>query len=290
MRCPIFAELPPPPLGKTGWPWTEESEQLHNMMPDGTPWPRVSIVTPSFNQAKYVEETIRSVLLQGYPDLEYIVIDGGSTDGSVDIIRKYEPWLSYWASERDRGQSHAINKGFERATGEIVAWLNSDDFYLPGAISQAAQVMHERQAYVVYGNCLKVDQDGKLLWERRPPPVSLESLTNYWLPDHTPPQPAVFWRHEALRRVGLLNESLHYTMDFDLWLRLAQLYDFVYVDAFWAKDTHHHESKSGGGWEPFERECYRLVRPYMTQFGLQHLIDYLRRPGLYHLESRVCGS
>jgi glycosyltransferase involved in cell wall biosynthesis len=100
-------------------------------MPDGSPWPRISIVTPSFNQGQFLEETIRSVLLQGYPDIEYIIIDGGSTDNSVEIIKKYEPWLAYWVSEPDRGQSHAINKGFERSTGEIMAWLNSDDMFLP---------------------------------------------------------------------------------------------------------------------------------------------------------------
>ena len=116
MRCSTLAELPPPPPGKTGWPWTEESPRLADMMHDGQPWPRVSIVTPSYNQAEYIEETIRPVLLQGYPDLEYIVIDGGSTDGSVEIIRTYAPWLTYWVSEPDRGQTYAINKGWMRAT------------------------------------------------------------------------------------------------------------------------------------------------------------------------------
>src|SRR4030042_6265175 len=126
MRCPTLKELPSPPQGKTGWPWTEESPQLHNTMPDGSPWPKISIVTPSFNQGQFIEETIRSVLLQGYSDLEYIIIDGGSKDDSIELIRKYEKWLTYWVSEPDHGQSHAINKGFRKASGEIVAWLNSD--------------------------------------------------------------------------------------------------------------------------------------------------------------------
>jgi len=121
MRCPTLEELPAPPQGKFGWPWTEESPQLPEKQPSGKPWPKISIVTPSYNQADFIEETIRSMLLQGYPNLEYIIIDGGSTDKSVEIIQKYEPWLSYWVSESDRGQTHAVNKGFAMCKGEILA-------------------------------------------------------------------------------------------------------------------------------------------------------------------------
>src|SRR5262245_9476631 len=125
MRCRISLDhLPPSPPGKTGWPWTVETPELPDTLPGGTPWPRISIVTPSFNQGQFIEETIRSVLLQGYPDLEYVIFDGGSVDNSVEIIRRYEGWLSFWISERDNGQSHAINKGFRKSTGMIRAWLN----------------------------------------------------------------------------------------------------------------------------------------------------------------------
>src|SRR5688572_24844846 len=145
MSSPSLAQMPPPPPEKTGWPWTEESPQLPDTMPNGQPWPKITIVTPSYNQGQFLEETIRSVLLQGYPNLEYIIMDGGSTDGSVDIIRKYEPYIAYWVSTTDRGQSHAINKGFSLATGHLMGWLNSDDVYAPNAlmsIAQSLQVMN----------------------------------------------------------------------------------------------------------------------------------------------------
>src|SRR5262249_26474448 len=135
MPCPTLAELAPPPPAKTGWPWTVETSSLPPLRLDGTPWPRVSIVTPSYNQGQFIEETIRSVLLQGYPDLEYIVSDGGSSDKSVEIIKKYQSWLAYWVSERDNGQSHAIKKGLARATGDLFNWINSDDVLLPGALA-----------------------------------------------------------------------------------------------------------------------------------------------------------
>src|SRR5689334_12386427 len=119
-----LADLPAAPAGRTGWPWTEQCPALPDTLPEGKRWPRISIVTPSFNQAAFIEQTIRSVLLQSYPAIDYIIIDGGSSDGSVAIIEKYKKYLSYWVSERDRGQSHAINKGFEAAKGDIICWLN----------------------------------------------------------------------------------------------------------------------------------------------------------------------
>ena len=138
MRCPRLADLPPPPPGRTGWPWTVETLRLPTQRPDGTPWPCISIVTPSYNQGEFIEETLRSVLLQGYPDLEYMVIDGDSTDGSVDIIRKYAHWLTHWVSEPDRGQAHAIDKGLESSTGDIFQWINSDDVLAAGALGTVA--------------------------------------------------------------------------------------------------------------------------------------------------------
>src|SRR5215467_3026061 len=125
MRCPSIDELPAAPAGRAGWPWTEGSSALPERMPDGSEWPRISIVTPNFNYERYLEATIRSVLLQGYPDVEFIIQDGGSTDGSVTLIKKYEKFLTYWASEPNSGQSLVINRGLHRSTGSILAYINS---------------------------------------------------------------------------------------------------------------------------------------------------------------------
>lgn len=138
---PTITDLPPPPPGRHGWPWTVATPPAAPVMANNRPWPRITIVTPSYQQAQYLEEAIRSVLLQGYPNLEYIVMDGGSRDGSVEIIQRYAPWLSYWQSQPDGGQSAALADGFARATGEILAWINSDDRLQPGALQRVGQFL-----------------------------------------------------------------------------------------------------------------------------------------------------
>src|SRR5882724_1831262 len=166
MRCPSLSELPAPPEGRTGWPWTTESPRV-----DGDPaWaasppPSITVVVPSYEQASFLEETLRSVLLQGHPDLELIVMDGGSKDGSVDIIRRYERWISSWVSEPDGGQSAAINKGWRRATGRLLTWLNSDDTLLPGWAREMTLALG-RDAAVDFAYCdvQVVDRDSRPQW------------------------------------------------------------------------------------------------------------------------------
>jgi glycosyltransferase involved in cell wall biosynthesis len=160
----LISKLPLPPSGKTGWPWSEESTPPPQLMPDGKLWPKISIVTPSFNQGQYLEETIRSVLLQNYPNLEYIIMDGGSTDNSVEIIKKYEPWLTYWVSDKDNGQAHALNEGFRRASGDVIAWQNSDDYYCKDAFQHIGKAIIAEPNYdVYYGTSFFMDNNREVL-------------------------------------------------------------------------------------------------------------------------------
>ena len=215
MRCPSLKELPSPPQGKSGWPWTEASNRSSDLMPDGSAWPRISIVTPSFNQGEFIEETIRSVLLQGYPNLDYIVMDGGSTDSSVDIIRKYQPWLSFWTSKKDKGQADAINGGLERATGEIANWLNSDDLLCLGALKRIA-LAHaaDKTADLYNGSAVRIDGEGNYGTAYRGLPLSLEAALQGKIPL---PQPAIFFKHASWVRHGKL-KHFYYAMDTDLFM------------------------------------------------------------------------
>ncbi len=208
-----------------------------------TGWPKVSIVTPSYNQGQYLEKTIRSVLDQGYPNLEYIIIDGGSTDDSVDIIKRYEQHIAYWESVPDRGQSHAINKGFARATGDIYAWLNSDDWYAPGALQTVADTfVANPEAGAVVGAGEMVDEGGARLLFKSPTQVTTETLCR-WLEDYFW-QPSTFFRQQAWTTCGPLDEDVHYAMDLDLWLKISKKFAFVAVPAFLSSSLRHPEAKT----------------------------------------------
>ncbi len=224
---PTLKDLPLPPSGRTGWPWTEESQPLPETMPDGSEWPQISIVTPSYNQGEFIEETIRSILLQGYPNLEYIIIDGGSTDEAVKIIQKYEPWLAYWVSESDRGQTHAINKGLNLATGEILAYLNSDDYYLPGAFARVAIAARQSpNADLLHGKCRYVDAVGSKTGEQFGNITTFEEIIDLWRVwwrKRQFVQPEVFWTRRITERIGGFKEDLNFVMDYDYWTRILQV-------------------------------------------------------------------
>lgn len=245
--CPSLADLPPPPKGKVGWPWTEESPRSGKVMEDGSDWPLISIVTPSYNQAEYLEETIRSILLQGYPNLEYFIFDGGSSDNSNAIIKKYDKWIDFWVSEPDRGQSHAINKGWERANGEILAWLNSDDFYQKSALSKAAEASSKTPVGITYGHCEVVNLQSKKVSRYVAPQPSLRffhRLWSGWKGEYNISQPSTFFDRELLARTGHLKEYYNYAMDYDLILRASVRGNFNFIDETLASFRKYPENKS----------------------------------------------
>lgn len=216
----------------------------------------VSIVTPSYNQAKYLEQTMLSVLDQDYPSIEYIVIDGASTDGSVDIIKKYSEKLAYWTSEKDSGQAEAINKGFARATGGIIAWLNSDDYYLPRTVSAVVKAFAENpDAILIYGNMLAVDENGKTFNILNYKQLTLEDLLCFQIVG----QPAVFMRRSALQKTSGLNPSFHFLLDHLLWIQLAQHGKLLHINQTWSAARYHPEAKNRAKAAEFGREAFRIL-------------------------------
>ncbi len=203
----------------------------------------VSIVTPSYNQARYLEETMRSVLEQDYPQIEYIVVDGGSTDGSVDVIKKYAQRLGYWVSEKDRGQTDALNKGFAQAHGDILAWINSDDTFEPGAVAAAVKALDEHpDAAAVYGETNFIDENGRVIGRFPAAQTDYRRLRQGYV--HVPQQ-ATFFRADLWKKVGPLDPSFYFAMDYDLWVRLAREAPLVYLPGrLWANFRLHSDAKT----------------------------------------------
>jgi len=225
--------------------------------------PLVSIVTPSFNQGRFIDQTIQSVLGQDYPNLEYIVVDGGSTDETLDVLRRYEGRLR-WVSERDGGQSEAINKGFRMARGDIVSWLNSDDTYLAGAVGKAvAYLCSHPEVAMVYGEGYLMDEAGRVT--RRFPatePFSLWRLvyfSDYIL------QQTVFWRRSVFDAVGMLDESLHYGMDWDFWIRVAKRFEIAYMPEFLGNLREYATAKTFAGGLARFHELTAMIRRHGTR-------------------------
>ena len=265
MQCTISSELPRPPSGKIGWPWSEESTEFFNPTVDRQEWPRITVVTPSFNQGQFIEETIRSVLLQRYPNLEYIVIDGGSTDNTLSIIQEYRPWLSDAVNEPDKGQSDAINKGWRRSTGKILAWLNSDDLYEPNALFRvAAAWLANPNAGLWHGLCHEFDEGGVKGTIGEPYDMKIAMSVGYDEGGRVA-QPAAFLARVAIDRVGMLDDRLRQSMDKDVFQRVAAFYDAVFIPEVLAR--------------------FRVHRDQLSQIHIRDLQFFIHRERLMALEN-----
>ena len=252
-ECPVLRDLPEPPTGRQGWPWDEEPRTLDAT---ATTWPQISIIIPSFNQGQYIEETIRSILLQGYPRLELHIIDGGSTDNTVEVINKYEHWLSSWVSEKDSGQSEAINKGFARCSGEIFNWICSDDLLTQGALEMIAETfLRNPEADVVSGACIFQYDNGPQENE-----VKLVERENWLAVPYSAAiwQPSCFFRRSLILRKQIVREDLHYCMDRELWTYLC-------------------EGNSRWEWCDHPLSIYRFTGENKSVVGGQKIIDELDR-------------
>jgi len=248
--------------------------------------PLISIVTPSYNQAQFLEETIQSVLGQEYASIEYLLVDGGSTDGSLGIIQRYTSRLAWWVSQRDSGQAEAINKGLARAQGKYVAWLNSDDLYLPGAIGQAVAALEEHpQVGLVFGDAITVDPRGERLKRLSFGDWGLPELMRFRIIC----QPAVFMRRAVLERAGFLDLTYHFMLDHHLWLRVARLAPILHVKQVWAAARHHPGAKNVTQAPGFGQETLRLLAWMETQPDLAPLLTADRRrieAGAFRLNAR----
>ncbi len=218
--------------------------------------PFLSIITPSFQQAKFLEQTIKSVITQPFDNFEYIMVDGGSDDGSVEIIKKYERHLAWWVSEKDEGQGDAINKGLDRAKGEVVGWINSDDFYLPDTFKKVADVFQQEPGLgLLYGDVLAVDEKSQVFNLMRSGVYGLLDLMKFKIIN----QPAVFFRRRLIEEAGNLDPSYRYLLDHHLWLRIANIAKIRHLPEFLAAGRYHSEAKNIAEAGSFGEEAFRIV-------------------------------
>ena len=255
--------------------------------------PLISIVTPSFNQSRFIDATIRSVLEQDYPAIEYIIIDGGSRDGSVEIIQRYADRLAGWISEKDDGQTDALNKGFAQAKGDILAWINSDDTYQPGALASAARYLIDHpQVGLVYADANFIDQDGQKIGRFPAAQTDYRRLRQGYV--HIPQQSA-FFRADLWRQAGPLDPNFYFAMDYDLWVRLAKLAPLAYLPGqTWANFRLHNSGKTiladDRCWPEMLKVHYRDGGSFFSQIVAKYYVRKLVAPLLNRLRKQQIRS
>ena len=255
--------------------------------------PLVSIVTASYNSARYIEQAIRSVAAQDYPHIEHIVVDGGSTDGTLEILKRYDGRID-WVSERDSGQSEALNKGWRRARGQVLGWLDADNVYEPTAVREAVEaLMRDPAVGMVYAGVRDVDEAGLVVREYMPPEFTLTGFLLFHEFNFIPPS-SVFMRREALERAGLLDIGLHYTMDFDLWLRMGLASRIGRAERFWSRFLLRDTSKTGSQMDKFGWDILRVMEKLFARADLPVEVRRVQgriRARLYqHAADRICTA
>jgi glycosyltransferase involved in cell wall biosynthesis len=277
MTCIKSRDLPAAPVGNRDWPWNENGQDPSPLDPECASWPKISVITPSFNQGKFIEETIRSVLLQNYPNLEFIVIDGGSQDETLSIIRKYSPWITCWISEPDSGQTEAINKGFRIATGDLMGWLNSDDTYTPGALWRVARYFREHsETNLVYGEAWVVNEIGFRL---RPCRYIKETFSKYELLNTDPiVQPATFWTRQLWLSIGELDTRFTWGFDWEYFIRANQQTAMCYIPEYLANIRWHSQNKTFTGGAARHAELARITRLHGRWWYPNNLMYQAIRP------------
>ncbi len=240
-------------------------------------YPKFTVVTPTYNQGQFIEKTIDSVLSQGYPNLEFIIIDGGSKDSTTEIIKKYERHLAYWVSEPDRGQSHAINKGMARATGEYLTWLNSDDWYIGNALQHFIDLLRTKPGCsVAVGRGQIVDGEGKVLSDKSPGAEITFEWMCQWLKGNYFMQPSCAFSHDAWRSVGGLRESIHMAMDLDLWLRFSKAgYNFATTETLLSISLSHPGAKTTAFVTESLLDAARVISAHGNTEGYEVLVTHL---------------
>jgi glycosyltransferase involved in cell wall biosynthesis len=270
-------DLPPAPARKHGWPWDKRPADGVAEVGARQSMPRISVITPSLNQGRFIEEAIRSVVAQQWPDVEFIIVDGGSADETLEIIKRYQAWIAHWISEPDSGQADAINKGMRQATGDIVTWLNADDFAVDGVFAAVAEAWRRNPHAIYAAPVVNFYSRGRETLIR-PRGLSIDNVVQYWKRNSLWHEPGLYWSRAVIDSAGEIDTSLHYAFDYDYLVRALQHATVEYVDHVAAGFRLHDQSKSVSQSEQMMAETAAVSQRYWP------LVTVLDREGFARAE------